>query len=55
LPKASIECKSAPNQDPARDWSYHIDSSPIISVLVESPIGADRDPPQRLLDFESRW
>jgi hypothetical protein len=29
-------CKSAPNQDPARDWSYHIDSSPIISVLAGS-------------------
>ena len=35
-------CKSAPNQDPARDWSYQIDSKPIISVLVGSlsvPIG----------------
>jgi hypothetical protein len=30
-------CKSAPNQDLARDWSYRIDSSPIISVLVGSP------------------
>ena len=29
-------CKSAPNQDPARDWSSHIDSNPIISVLVGS-------------------
>ena len=35
-------CKSAPNRDPARDWSYHVDSIPIISVLVGSlsaPIG----------------
>jgi hypothetical protein len=30
-------CESAPNRDPARDWSYHIESMPIISVLVGSP------------------
>src|SRR6266480_2604694 len=35
-------CESAPNRDPTRYWSYHIDSIPISSVLVGSlsaPIG----------------
>jgi hypothetical protein len=41
------ECESAPNRDPARDWTYHVDLMPIISVLVGSrsaPIGTPRLP-----------
>ena len=47
---------TTPDKDPARDWSYHVDSTPIASVLVRVPIGTDRDPPvQRILDLESKW
>jgi hypothetical protein len=49
-------CKSAPNQDPAGDWSSHIDSNPNNQRFGGVPIGADQDPPvQRILDVESRW
>src|SRR5580693_6532266 len=55
-PIRSDRGKSAADQDPARDWSYHIDSKTIISVLVGSlsaPIGTLLF--SGLLDFESRW
>jgi len=39
-----VGCESAPNGDPARDWSYHVDSMPIISVLVGSLSAPIRTP-----------
>jgi hypothetical protein len=53
---APLKCDSAPNRDPARDWSYHIDLMLIISVMVGSlsaPIGTPLV--QGILDVESRW
>jgi hypothetical protein len=46
--------ESAPNRDPARDWTYHVDSMPQ-SAFWWAPVGADRAPPvSGFCDIESK-